>query len=67
MLELIRIAKKGLILREQSVHGGLYDSHYIHDLSKLFVELNLKNISKSKALGQGGLWNKYGYIFDIKI
>ena len=67
ILELIRIAKKGIVLREQSVTGGLYDSHYIHDFPKLFEELNLKNYTKLKALGQGGLWNKYGYIFDIDL
>lgn len=63
--ELLRISRKGLILKEQHSEKTKYFGHWIHNYTKILRDLKIKNFNIIKTYGQEGLWDKYGNIFDI--
>ena len=67
LFEFKRIASKGIILREQSMEKSTYKGHWIYNYSKLIDDLGIEKYQILKTYGQEGLWDKYGYIFDIEI
>lgn len=70
--ELIRIAKKAVVLNEwlTGSEESIYVGHWAHDYKKLFQELTPKTETKLTKISENvwsGDWAKYGYIIEASL
>tara|TARA_B100000161_G_scaffold54168_1_gene35566 strand:+ start:331 stop:999 length:669 start_codon:yes stop_codon:yes gene_type:complete len=67
ILNLIKIAKKTLILRQISSKKVFYDDIWHHNFPDLFKKLAINNYKTIKVFDQPGEWSENGFIYDISI
>ena len=67
ILDLMKIAKKALILRQISSKKVFYDDIWHHNFPNLFKKLAINNYKTVKVYDQPGEWSENGFIYDISI